>query len=360
MHDIEEYTYDLPGELIAQEPAPERTDSRLLFLDRDEGDFSDHRFSDLSSLLDPGTLLVVNDTQVVPARLFGRKESGGQVEVLVLDHVKNGTPGPAARRCLLKASKRPKPGSRLLFDEGLSGTVENWEEDGIVRIAFSGPESIDALLSKIGGMPLPPYIRRARRDPRAEMDRTRYQTVFSRWKGAVAAPTAGLHFSEALIKRLEEAGVSLVSLTLHVGHGTFRPVRTRDIRAHAVGAEAYRIDAETATSVNRAREQGRKVIAVGTTVVRTLETVAAKNGSMAPGEGWTDLTILPGHRFRAVDGMITNFHLPASSLFLLVSAFAGLDRIKRSYAHAVQERYRFYSYGDAMLICQGRMNKVEG
>ena len=350
MHDIEAYAYDLPGELIAQEPAPERTHSRLLFLDRGEGGFSDHCFSDLPSLLEPGTLLVVNDTQVVPARLFGRKESGGRVEVLVLDHAENGSPGPAVRRCLLKASKRPKPGSRLLFDHGLSGTVEAREGDGIVRIAFSGPESVDAILAKIGVMPLPPYIRRAHKDPRAGMDRIRYQTVFSRTKGAVAAPTAGLHFSESLIARLEDGGVSVVSLTLHVGHGTFRPVRAKDIRDHKVGSEAYRIEAGTAEAVSRAREKGRKVVAVGTTVVRTLETAAEENGSVAPGEGWTDLTILPGHRFRAVDGMITNFHLPASSLFLLVSAFAGLDRIKRAYAHAVRERYRFYSYGDAMLI----------
>lgn len=350
MYDIEEYTYDLPGELIAQEPAPERTDSRLLLLDRKEDVFSDHRFSDLPSLLEPGTLLVVNDTQVVPARLLGRKESGGRVEVLVLDHAENGIPGPEVRRCLLKASKHPKPGSRLLFDEGLTGTVKAREEDGISRIAFSGPESVDTLLAKIGIMPLPPYIRRTHGDPRAAMDRSRYQTVFSRWKGAVAAPTAGLHFSEALIARLEEKGVSLVSLTLHVGHGTFRPVRARDIRDHAVGAEAYRIEAGPAKAMRRAREEGRKVIAVGTTVVRTLETVAAKTGGAARGEGWTDLTILPGHRFRVVDGMITNFHLPASSLLLLVSAFAGLDRIKRAYAHAVRKRYRFYSYGDAMLI----------
>lgn len=360
MHDIEEYRYDLPEELIAQEPAPERTDSRLLFLDQKEGGLSDHRFSDLPSLLEPGTLLVVNDTRVVPARLFGRKESGGRVEVLVLDHTENGSPGPAVRRCLVKASKRPRPGSRLLFGEGLSGTVEAWEEDGIVRIAFSGPEGIDALLEKFGVMPLPPYIRRDRRDPRVGMDRARYQTVFSRKKGAVAAPTAGLHFSEALIARLEEGGVTLVALTLHVGHGTFQPVRARDIRDHTVGAEAYHIEEGTARAVRRAREEGRKVIAVGTTVVRTLETEAIKNGGVAPGAGWTDLTILPGHRFRAVDGMITNFHLPASSLFLLVSAFAGLDRIQRAYAHAVQKRYRFYSYGDAMLIGEKRKHKVEG
>jgi S-adenosylmethionine:tRNA ribosyltransferase-isomerase len=349
MFDIEDYTYDLPEELIAQEPAPEREESRLFLVDRENDAFSDHRFSDLPDLLRAGDLLVVNDTRVVPARLFGHKATGGRVELLVLDHPESGR-APALRRCLMKASKRARKGDRIELEGGLSGAVEAVEADGVVVVRFSEPARLDGLMAERGAMPLPPYIKRHPGDPRSGLDRDRYQTVYAGCPGAVAAPTAGLHFSQRLLERLAQAGVAVAPLTLHVGHGTFRPVRTRDIREHELGEEAYRIEPETADRVNRARAEGRRVIAVGTTVVRTMETAADAGGRVAPGAGRTRLMITPGYRFRAVDGLITNFHLPASSLLFLVSAFAGLDRTREAYRRAVRGRYRFYSYGDAMLI----------
>ncbi len=350
MYDIKDYQYDLPKRLIAQEPSLRRDESRLLFMDRKGGSLSHHRFLDLPGLLTPGDLLVINDTRVVPARLYGRKETGGRVEILVLDAAENGRPESAARRCLLKSSKGPRAGTRIDFGEGVWGTVEEVESDGIVRMVFSGTGDPDSLMTERGVMPLPPYIRRTRDDPRAALDRDRYQTVYAGGRGAVAAPTAGLHFTADLLERLDSAGIARVPLTLHVGHGTFRPVRSRDIREHSVGQESYRILPETAEAVNRARSRGQRVIAVGTTVVRTLETVSDNDGRIAPGRGTTGLMITPGYRFRAVDGLITNFHLPGSSLLFLVSAFAGLERTLNAYRAAVTEQYRFYSYGDAMLI----------
>ena len=349
MFDIEDYKYDLPEELIAQEPAEKREESRLFLVDREKDVFSDHRFFDLPDLLRAGDLLVVNDTRVVPARLYGRKATGGRVELLVLDHPEGGRP-PASRRCLIKASKRAKVGDRIDLEGGVRGTVEAVETDGVVRVRFSDPHGLVALMGERGAMPLPPYIKRRPGDPRAGLDRDRYQTVYAGRPGAVAAPTAGLHFSERLLNRLSEAGVSVAGLTLHVGHGTFRPVRSKDIREHVLGEESFRIEPETADRVNRARAEGRRVIAVGTTVVRTLETASDDNGRVAPGRGETGLMITPGYRFRAVDGLVTNFHLPASSLLFLVSAFAGCERIREAYRRAVRGRYRFFSYGDAMLI----------
>ncbi len=350
MYDIKDYQYDLPERLIAQEPSSRREESRLLLMDRKGISLSHHRFLNLPGLLTPGDLLVVNDTRVVPARLYGRKETGGRVEILVLDVAENGCPESGTRRCLVKASKRPRAGSRIDLGEGAWGTVEEVESDGIVRMAFSGALDPDSLLTERGVMPLPPYIRRTQNDPRAALDRDRYQTVYAHSRGAVAAPTAGLHFTGDLFKRLKNAGITCVALTLHVGHGTFRPVRSRDIREHSVGIESYCILPETAEAVNQARSRGQRVIAVGTTVVRTLESAADNGGRIAPGRGATDLMITPGYRFRAVDGLITNFHLPGSSLLFLVSAFAGLEKTLEAYRAAVAEQYRFYSYGDAMLI----------
>lgn len=350
MFRIEDYNYDLPEELIAQIPAADRDSSRLLFVDRHKGSFSDHYFFDLPGLLEPGDLLVINNTKVVPARIFGHKESGGRIEVLVLEH-SNAVPLKSNTRwCLVRSSKRPKRGARLLFESGMTGIVEDLGEEGLTRIAFQGDVPIDSVLEKRGYMPLPPYIRRASGDTLSALDRERYQTVFSGERGAVAAPTAGLHFTEALARRLSESGISIVPLTLHVGHGTFRPVRTRDIRHHEVGEERYGIEPDTAEAVNRAKEEGRRVIAVGTTVVRTLESVGQKDGRLVSGRGSTNLLITPGFRFRVVDGMITNFHLPRSSLLFLVAAFAGLELTMRAYRRAVESSYRFYSYGDAMLI----------
>ncbi|MCK4793935.1 MAG: tRNA preQ1(34) S-adenosylmethionine ribosyltransferase-isomerase QueA [Desulfobacteraceae bacterium] len=350
MYNIEDYNYELPPGLIAQVPALRRDHSRLLVVDRLRKSFSDCNFFDLPTLIQAGDLLVVNDTRVVPARLFGRKESGGRVEVLVLEHPASTKKGPATRSCLLKSSKRPKKGSILFFDSGISGQVREVLGNGLVRIQFSGNGSVDSLLEENGYMPLPPYIKRGKKDGYSQLDRERYQTVFSEKKGAVAAPTAGLHFTQELIEKLEDAGISIARLTLHVGYGTFGPVRTRDIRKHHLGEECYRLGPETTEAIARTRDKGGRVVAVGTTVVRALETSVAPDGSVLPGEGKTDLLVTPGFSFRAVDALITNFHLPKSSLLFLVSAFAGLDLVKKAYSKAIEKEYRFYSYGDAMLI----------
>jgi S-adenosylmethionine:tRNA ribosyltransferase-isomerase len=350
MINLEDYDYDLPESLIAQVPAPRRDDSRLLAVNRCEKSLSDHRFFQLPALLRPGDLLVVNNTRVVPARLFGRKRSGGRVEVLVLEHPNPRGDDANTRWCLLKSSKRPKKGGELFFEFGFAGRVENLGNDGLVQITFQGVPSIDTLLDEKGAMPLPPYIKRETQDSRSPMDRVRYQTVFSSQRGAVAAPTAGLHFTEALMERLQQAGISATELTLHVGHGTFRPVRGDDIRNHRLGVEEYVVDPETAASINGAKREGRRVIAVGTTVVRALETVARTHGEVSSGKGKTDLLITPGFRFRVIDGLVTNFHLPKSSLLFLVSAFASIELIREAYAWAIAKAYRFYSYGDAMLI----------
>lgn len=362
MFEIEAYNYDLPQDLIAQVPAPKRDHSKLLVVERSSACFSDNQFFDLPSLLQPGDLLVVNNTKVVPARIFGHKESGGRVEILVLEHPdlkndgdsrKNGDlkkEGSATRLCLLRSSRRPKRGSLLFFDSGVSGEVKALLDDGLVRISFKGDRGIDILLVEKGFMPLPPYIKRGEKSALSDLDKERYQTVYSEREGAVAAPTAGLHFTTDLLKRLKTRGVSTVSLTLHVGHGTFRPVKTKDIRRHRLGHEYYLIEPETTAQINKTKKNGGRVVAVGTTVVRALESASASDGSLLPGAGKTDLLITPGFVFNVVDVLITNFHLPKSSLLFLVSAFAGLDLIKRAYEQAVEKRYRFYSYGDAMLI----------
>jgi len=350
MFNIEDYDYNLPDELIAQVPLPDRDTSRLLVVDRSTGSLKDRHFLDLPELLAPGDLLVVNNTKVVPARLFGRKESGGRIEILVLEHGDEERRKPETRWCLLRSSKRPRKGSHLLFEKDLSGVVENLREGGLIQIAFQGPQSIDSLLEERGMMPLPPYIRRKEKDRFSKLDRERYQTVFAERRGAVAAPTASLHFSRELLARLGQAGISMVHVTLHVGHGTFRPVRTRDIREHQLGYEEYDLSRETAHAIERSKSEGRRVVAVGTTVVRTLESVVGSEGELKSGRGKTDLLITPGFPFKVVDALITNFHLPRSSLLFLVSAFAGLDLIRKAYQEAIAKAYRFYSYGDAMLI----------
>ena len=362
MYEIEAYNYDLPQDLIAQVPASKRDHSRLLAIERSSASFSDNQFFDLPALLQPGDLLVVNNTKVVPARIFGHKESGGQVEILVLEHPdaindrdsrKNGDlkkEGAATRLCLLKSSRRPKRGSLLFFDSGVSGEVKALLDNGLVRISFKGDRGIDTLLVEKGVMPLPPYIKRGEKSVLSDLDKERYQTVYSKREGAAAAPTAGLHFTTDLLKRLRTRGVSTVSLTLHVGHGTFRPVKAKDIRQHRLGHEYYLIEPDTAAQINETRKSGGRVVAVGTTVVRALESAAGMDGFLLPGAGKTDLLITPGFVFNVVDVLITNFHLPRSSLLFLVSAFAGLDLIKKAYEGAVEKRYRFYSYGDAMLI----------
>jgi S-adenosylmethionine:tRNA ribosyltransferase-isomerase len=350
MFDIEDYNYELPPGLIAQVPIKRRDQSRLLVVDRLRKSFEDRHFFDLPALLRPGDLLVVNDTRVVPARLIGRKESGGKVEILVLEHPDANRENPETRACLVKSSKRPKSGSRLFFDGGLSARVDEVREDGLVRIKFTGDRSVDAMLEERGAIPLPPYIKRSKESPCSQLDRERYQTVFSDKKGAVAAPTAGLHFTRNLLEKLKKAGVGIARLTLHVGYGTFRPVRTTDIRKHQLGEEFYRIEPETSKAIEQTKNKGSRVVAVGTTVVRALETASTSPEIIKPGQGKTDLLITPGHSFKVVDLLITNFHLPKSSLLFLVSAFAGLDLIREAYGRAIEKGYRFYSYGDAMMI----------
>ena len=350
MFDIEDYDYDLPAKLIAQVPASIRDRSRLLVVDRQKNSLSGRHFFDLPKLLRPGDLLVVNDTKVVPARLFGKKESGGKIEILVLEHPDSTDEDPTTRTCLLRSSKRPKNGSILLFDSGVSGQVTGVLHNGLLKIKFKGDRSIDSLLEDKGHMPLPPYIKRGKENIYSQLDKERYQTVFSKKKGAVAAPTAGLHFTEYLIEKLGEAGISIAPLTLHVGYDTFRPVRVKDIRKHNLGEESYWIKPETAKAIEQTKQKGGRVVAVGTTVVRALETATGPDVLIRPGERKTDLFITPGFSFNVVDAIITNFHLPRSSLLFLVCAFAGLELTKKAYSLAIEKGYRFYSYGDAMLI----------
>jgi S-adenosylmethionine:tRNA ribosyltransferase-isomerase len=351
MYSLEDYDYDLPDELIAQEPAPRRDASRLLCVNRPTGDLADHLFVDLPSLLREGDLLVANDVKVVPARLFGRKETGGRVEILVLEHPPGLPRGkPDERWCLLRSSKRPKAGSKILLPEGLEGTVTQLGEEGKVRILFEGPSKLDSVLEKRGCLPLPPYIKRDGNDRRSGVDKERYQTIFSRFRGAVAAPTAGLHFTQELLDSLRSRGVAVSSITLEVGHDTFKPVRSKDIREHHLGEEQYSVDHDAADSIEGTRRNGGRVIPIGTTVLRALEFVFQKRGRIAADSGATDLLVYPGFKFQVTDGLLTNFHLPRSSLLFLVAAFAGYELTMKAYRWAVENRYRFYSYGDAMLI----------
>jgi S-adenosylmethionine:tRNA ribosyltransferase-isomerase len=318
-------------------------------LDRSTKVIRDHHFYDLPDLLLPGDILVVNDTRVVPARLFGHKESGGLVEVLVIQDGGKQERGTRNRLCLLKSSKRPKIGSFLFFQGGGSGQVRRLFDNGTALITFGGEKPVQEILRKSGHMPVPPYIRRED-DSCDNLDRQRYQTVYSRSDGAVAAPTAGLHFTVELLEKLRKQGIGIFPVTLHVGYGTFQPVRTGDIREHELLPERYKIDAAASRAIGICKASGGRVIAVGTTVVRTLESAAMENGLVNPGEGVTDLMVTPGFSFKVVDALITNFHLPKSSLLFLVAAFAGLDSIRKAYALAIEREYRFYSYGDAMLI----------
>jgi S-adenosylmethionine:tRNA ribosyltransferase-isomerase len=343
LYNLDDYHYELPEALIAQQPEAQRDQSRLLHLERASGRVTHGRFGAVAGVLGAGDVLVLNDTRVVPGRLLGRKEGGGKVEVLILDYAQG-----AARKeftCLVKASKRPKPGSRLIFDEGLQARVLDLQER-TCTLAFETGGAFDQLLSRIGHVPLPPYIRRSD----TASDRHTYQTVYAAHNGAIAAPTAGLHFSQALLDRLAGQGVRIVFLTLHVGYGTFVPVESTDIRQHRMHSEYFSVPARTADIVNAARNEGKRVVAVGTTCVRTLEYCTDAQGRLGAGSGMCDLFIYPGYAFKQVDGMITNFHLPGSTLLMLVSAFAGREKILAAYAEAVGQAYRFFSYGDAMVI----------
>ncbi len=344
---LEELDYSLPQELIAQEPIEPRDHARLLVLHRNTGEIEHRRFYELGDYLNPGDVLVINDTKVIRARLRGvRPETGGKVEVLLLRPEEN---NPHAWRVLIKPGKRAKPKTKFIFGEPpdqVSAEVMERLPDGSFRLAFDLPRGeLLALLDKIGEVPLPPYIKTKLTDD------SPYQTVYAREPGSVAAPTAGLHFTERLLEELQGKGVRIARITLHVGWSTFKPITSEIVEQHQIGSEFYRVPPEASEIINAAWEQGNKVVAVGTTSVRTLETVAVDYHKVEPREGWTELFITVGHNFKAVDALITNFHLPKSSNLLLVAAFCGgMEKLRPAYEEAIKLRYRFYSFGDAMLI----------
>ena len=333
---VADFDFDLPSDLIAQFPPAVRGGSRLLHVDASAG-LHDRWFSDLPALLRPDDLLVINDTRVIKARLFGVKESGGKVELLVERVL-----GEFEALAFIRASHAPKPGSRIHLAEDVTLDVLARQED-LTQLRF--PRPVFEVLQRLGRLPLPPYIEHA---PTAD-DEARYQTVYANEPGAVAAPTAGLHFDEAMLAALREQGIRTVQVTLHVGAGTFQPVRVETLAEHRMHSERYTIPQATVDAIDQTRARGGRVLAVGTTSLRALE-AAAQPGKLHAGSGETDIFITPGYRFRVVDALITNFHLPRSTLLMLVSAFAGVDTIRAAYAHAIRERYRFFSYGDAMLL----------
>lgn len=341
---VQDFSFELPDELIARHPMAERTASRLLQLDGNTGNLVHGSFGDILDLINPGDLLVFNNTRVIPARLFGRKASGGKLEVLVERMLDD-------KRVLahVRASKAPKPGTELILEPDVKATMVA-RHDALFEIEFDDARTVLEILESVGHMPLPPYIDR----PDTDADKERYQTVYNEKPGAVAAPTAGLHFDEPLLARLKEKGADLAFITLHVGAGTFQPVRVDNVLEHKMHAEYIEVPADVVAQIEATRARGGRVIAVGTTSVRSLESAAqaslAEGKALAPFYGDTNIFIYPGYRFQLVDSMVTNFHLPESTLIMLVSAFAGQDHIMEAYRQAVAECYRFFSYGDAMFI----------
>lgn len=341
---ISDFDFDLPSDLIAQEPLSERSASRMLVVDRGTDSFTDNCFSDIASFFAEGDLLVLNNTKVFPARLIGHTRTGARVEVFLVERIEGNV-----WKTLAKPARRLSPGKEISFSDRLVANVVERSDDGGVLVEFTTAGDIDAVIDEIGLTPLPPYIKRP--DPElSHADRERYQTVFARERGAIAAPTAGLHFSESVFRSLAEKGVTTAELTLHVGYGTFEPVRVDDLSQHSVASERYEISSETADLLSETRNAGRRIVAVGTTTTRALEHCYARSGGFEPGPYVADLTIRPGYRFRAIDALLTNFHLPKSSLLVLTSSFGGHELIMRAYRHAVAQKYRFYSYGDCMLI----------
>ncbi|HSH36424.1 tRNA preQ1(34) S-adenosylmethionine ribosyltransferase-isomerase QueA [Schnuerera sp.] len=337
----EDFYYDLPDNLIAQHPIEDREESKLLLLDRDTEQIEDRIFKDIVDYLNPGDCLVLNDTKVIPARLFGNREGKDErIEFLLLRRMENDI-----WETLVRPGKKVKPSNRIIFGEGLLvADVLNIGEDGTRRVKFNYDGIFEEILDELGEMPLPPYIKEKLED------NERYQTVYSKHEGSAAAPTAGLHFTEELLKQIERKGVSIAFLTLHVGLGTFRPVKVQNIEEHLMHSEYFELTKEAAKKINKAKEGGRKVVAVGTTTTRTLETIANSEGQVFSQKGWTDIFIYPGYEFKIIDGLITNFHLPESTLLMLVSALAGKEVIMKAYRHAIENRYRFFSFGDAMFI----------
>lgn len=336
-----DFFFDLPQELIAQDPLEDRSSSRLLVLDRRTGSISHGGFRGILKYLQPGDCLVLNDTKVIPARLLGQREgTGGHVEVLLLKRQEGDV-----WETLVKPGKKCRPGARLVFGDGrLRAQVLETVQEGCRRVKFEYEGIFEEVLDALGEMPLPPYITHRLADP------DRYQTVYARYEGSAAAPTAGLHFTRDLLEKIQAKGVETAYVTLHVGLGTFRPVKEERVLDHHMHQEFYRVSEEAAEKINGARAAGGRVICVGTTSCRTLESAADQEGRVLPGEGSTEIFIYPGYRFRAVDGLVTNFHLPESTLLMLVSALAGREKVLNAYKEAVMERYRFFSFGDAMLI----------
>ncbi len=336
-----DYDFDLPPELIAQDPLTDRSGSRLLTLDRDSGAVGHHQFREITDYLRPGDCLVLNNTKVIPARLYGvKQETGAVIEVLLLRRRENDL-----WETLVKPGKKARAGTQLIFGDGeLTGVVSDVLEDGNRLIRFTYEGIWEEVLDRLGEMPLPPYI------THKLQDRTRYQTIYARYEGSAAAPTAGLHFTEQLLREIEAEGVSLVYVTLHVGLGTFRPVKVENIQEHLMHSEWYEVTEEAAERINRSKREGGRILCVGTTSCRTVESAANESGIVRPGQGSTEIFIYPGYRFRVLDGLLTNFHLPQSTLLMLVSALAGREHVLAAYEEAVRERYRFFSFGDAMLI----------
>lgn len=339
--DVKEFDYELPEELIAQDPLEDRSASRLMVLDKTTGEIRHDIFRHIIDELVPGDCLVINNTKVIPARLFGvKRDTGASIEVLLLKRRDNNI-----WETLVKPGKKAKVGTVLDFGDGLlTGTVVDVVEEGNRLIQFSYEGIFEEILDKLGQMPLPPYITHPLKD------KNRYQTVYAKYDGSAAAPTAGLHFTKELLEKIKEKGVEIASVTLHVGLGTFRPVKVEHIEEHHMHSEFYRIEPEEAEKINRAKESGHRIIAVGTTSCRTLESAADENGHLEAKSGWTEIFIYPGYQFKCIDALITNFHLPQSTLVMLVSALAGKDHVLAAYKEAVKERYRFFSFGDAMFI----------
>ena len=336
-----DFYYELPQELIAQDPLEDRSSSRLLHLDRRTGEISHGTFQDILTYLKPGDCLVINDTKVIPARLFGRKEdTGAVIELLLLKRRENDV-----WETLVKPGKKAKVGTKLIFGDGiLCGEIFDVVEEGNRLIQFQYEGIFEEILDQLGEMPLPPYITHKLKD------KNRYQTVYAKHEGSAAAPTAGLHFTPELLQRVKEMGVKIAHVTLHVGLGTFRPVKVEDVAEHHMHSEFYVVEQEQAALVNETKRNGGRVICVGTTSCRTLESATDEEGKLQAGSGWTEIFIYPGYQFKIMDGLITNFHLPESTLLMLVSAFAGKEKIMAAYKEAVRERYRFFSFGDAMFI----------
>ena len=339
--DVKDFYFDLPQELIAQDPLEDRASSRLLVLDKNTGEITHKGFRDILEYLKPEDCLVINDTKVIPARLFGVKEdTGAKIEILLLKRRENDI-----WETLVKPGKKAKPGTRIVFGEGLlTGTVLETVDDGNRLIQFSYEGIFEEILDQLGQMPLPPYITHQLKD------KNRYQTVYAKHEGSAAAPTAGLHFTKELLKQVEDMGVKIAHVTLHVGLGTFRPVKVEHVQDHHMHSEFYVVEESEAKKINDTKDAGGRVICVGTTSCRTVESAADENGRLKAGTGWTDIFIYPGYQFKILDGLITNFHLPESTLVMLVSALAGREHILAAYEEAIRERYRFFSFGDAMLI----------